>query len=320
MLVDRGWVAAGPRRAELPPAPPPAGTVTVDGRVNVPPARYLELRAERATGPVWQNLDIARIAAAQRDCRCCHSSSSRRMAPSDGLVRDWPAPDFGIEQHRSYMVQWYSFAVLGCVLWLGLNWRVRETTRWLSRSRKSKGRRTLLLLALVALAPIVASYVTYYWFVPDKRVNYGELLPAGSAPPVIGVGADGAPFALADLRGQWVLLIVTGADCTDACRAGAIRNAAGAHDPGSRAGSRGPRLAAADGSACAGDRIAGFAAGTGHRERRAGGPRATAARSRRRADDSPAGPARQSRLALWCRPGHQAPRRRIWGGCSAPRR
>ena len=28
---------------------------------------------------------------------------------------------------------------------------------------------------------------------------------------------DGAPFALSDLRGQWVLLIVTGADCTDAC-------------------------------------------------------------------------------------------------------
>ena len=83
---------------------------------------------------------------------------------------------------------------------------------------KSKGRRMLLLLALVSLAPIVASYVTYYWFVPDKRVNYGELLPAGSAPPVIGVGADGVPFALSDLRGQWVLLIVTGADCTDACR------------------------------------------------------------------------------------------------------
>lgn len=81
-----------------------------------------------------------------------------------------------------------------------------------------KGRRMLLLLALVSLAPIVASYVTYYWFVPDKRVNYGELLPAGPAPSVTGVGVDGAPFTLSDLRGQWVLLIVTGADCADACR------------------------------------------------------------------------------------------------------
>jgi cytochrome oxidase assembly protein ShyY1 len=38
-------------------------------------------------------------------------------------VRDWPAPDFGIDQHKSYMVQWYSLAALGVVLWLALNWR-----------------------------------------------------------------------------------------------------------------------------------------------------------------------------------------------------
>jgi len=125
VLVDRGWVAAGARRSELPRASPPSGTVTVDGRVNVPPLRYLELRAESATGPVWQNLDIARIAAAS-GLSLLPYIVEQSGEPSDGLVRDWPAPDFGIEQHRSYMVQWYSFAVLGCALWLGLNWRVRE--------------------------------------------------------------------------------------------------------------------------------------------------------------------------------------------------
>jgi hypothetical protein len=82
---------------------------------------------------------------------------------------------------------------------------------------RDKGRRTLLLLALVAMAPVVASYVTYYWLVPDKRVNYGELLAPGPAPPVVGERSDGAPFALSDLRGQWVMLVVTGTDCTDAC-------------------------------------------------------------------------------------------------------
>ena len=51
---------------------------------------------------------------------------------------------------------------------------------------RRKGRRTLLLLALVAVAPVVASYVTYYWLVPDKRVNYGELLAPGPAPTVVG--------------------------------------------------------------------------------------------------------------------------------------
>jgi hypothetical protein len=28
---------------------------------------------------------------------------------TDNLVRNWPAPDFGIEKHRIYMMQWYLF-------------------------------------------------------------------------------------------------------------------------------------------------------------------------------------------------------------------
>jgi surfeit locus 1 family protein len=125
VLVDRGWVRAGPRRSELPQVPPPTGTVMVDGRLNLPPARYLELRADDEAGPVWQNLDIARIATASGLPLLPYIVEQIGEAP-DGLVRDWPAPDFGIEQHRSYMVQWYTFALLGCVLWVGLNWRVRE--------------------------------------------------------------------------------------------------------------------------------------------------------------------------------------------------
>ena len=59
---------------------------------------------------------------------CCRSSSNRpsRSRPRDGLVRDWPAPDLGADQNRSYMLQWYSFAALAVVLWLTLNWRARD--------------------------------------------------------------------------------------------------------------------------------------------------------------------------------------------------
>jgi surfeit locus 1 family protein len=127
VLVDRGWVGAGARRSELPAAPPPAGLVTVEGRVNIPP-RYLELRAnsdDHAAGPVWQNLDIARIAAAS-GLPLLPFIVEQTEGQGDGLVRDWPAPDFGVEQHRSYMLQWYAFGLLGCGLWLGLNWRNRD--------------------------------------------------------------------------------------------------------------------------------------------------------------------------------------------------
>jgi hypothetical protein len=76
----------------------------------------------------------------------------------------------------------------------------------------------LLLLALVALSPIVASYVAYYWFAPTKRMNYGELLDPRPAPAIAGKYPDGKPFALVELRGKWVLLVVSGPDCGDACR------------------------------------------------------------------------------------------------------
>jgi hypothetical protein len=80
-----------------------------------------------------------------------------------------------------------------------------------------RGRRTLLLIAAIGLAPIVASYAAYYWFTPSKRVNYGELLETAPAPAITGTDADGKAFSLADLRGKWVLLIVSRASCADAC-------------------------------------------------------------------------------------------------------
>jgi surfeit locus 1 family protein len=109
----------------LPQVPTPAGPVVVDGRINLPPARYLELAADSDTGPIRQNLDIARVAAAS-GLPLLPFIVEQTRDTGDGLVRDWPAPDFGIEQHKSYMVQWYSLAALGVALWLALNWRAVE--------------------------------------------------------------------------------------------------------------------------------------------------------------------------------------------------
>src|SRR5438105_10342449 len=47
VLIDRGWIAQGSPRTDLPAVPPPPGMVTVQGRVNLPPQRYLELGKER---------------------------------------------------------------------------------------------------------------------------------------------------------------------------------------------------------------------------------------------------------------------------------
>jgi len=82
---------------------------------------------------------------------------------------------------------------------------------------KSGGRRTLLLIVAIGLAPIVASYAAYYWFTPSARVNYGELLETMPAPVIVGTSSDGKAFALTDLRGKWLLLIATRRGCSDDC-------------------------------------------------------------------------------------------------------
>ena len=83
---------------------------------------------------------------------------------------------------------------------------------------RRRGRRTLALLALVCIAPVVASYVAYYWLRPAAQVNYGELLGAAPAPEIAGLDGAGAPLRLAALRGRWVLLLADAAGCDVRCQ------------------------------------------------------------------------------------------------------
>jgi surfeit locus 1 family protein len=123
VLVDRGWIAAGPSRAVLPEAPPPSGEVTVEGRINLA-ERYLELGSTGGSGPLWQNLDPSRFAAATGlNVLPVYIEQTAPPKAGDGLLRSWPRPDFGVEKHRIYMLQWYAFAIVAVVLWTVVNWR-----------------------------------------------------------------------------------------------------------------------------------------------------------------------------------------------------
>lgn len=124
VLVDRGWMAQGASRSQIPQLPPPTGVVSVRGRIAIPPRRYLELRREPPAGAVWQNLDPARFsAAAGLQVLPAVIEATAPPVPDDGLIREWPLPDLGIEAHRIYMVQWYAFAVLAALLGLWFNLR-----------------------------------------------------------------------------------------------------------------------------------------------------------------------------------------------------
>lgn len=115
VLVNRGYAQAAATRAELPRVPPPAGAVRVRGRVNLPPADYVELRDTVPQGGLWQNLDPAKFAAATGVAVL--PIVIEASEGDDGLVRDWPRPDAGTEKHRIYMMQWYAFAVLAFGFW-----------------------------------------------------------------------------------------------------------------------------------------------------------------------------------------------------------
>lgn len=79
------------------------------------------------------------------------------------------------------------------------------------------GRRILLLMAAIAVAPVVLSYAAYYFFPREARVNYGALLPTRPVADIAGTLADGRPFRLTDLRGRWVMAMVAPAACDARC-------------------------------------------------------------------------------------------------------
>ncbi len=127
VLVDRGWIDGGPTRAALPDPSPPAGTVTLRGRIDIAPTEYYELGGPSVpAGPLWQHVDPVRYAQATGVPVLPIVIEALDAPDGDGLVRQWPAPDAGIDKHLSYMVQWYTFAAMAAALWLWFTFRPRR--------------------------------------------------------------------------------------------------------------------------------------------------------------------------------------------------
>ena len=121
VLVNRGWIEAGPTRDVLPQVRTPAGRVRVEGLVLEHLPRLFNLE-KNASGKVRQSLDIGEFAA-QTGLRLRPYFLEQHSAADDGLARDWPRPDAGVEKHESYSLQWYSFAALAAALFIVLSLR-----------------------------------------------------------------------------------------------------------------------------------------------------------------------------------------------------
>ncbi|MFT5932964.1 MAG: surfeit locus 1 family protein [Hydrogenophaga sp.] len=117
VLVQRGWA---PRdfidRSRTPDVPTPAGEVTLEGRLAPPPAKLYEL-GESAPGPIRQNIELAAMGL-EFKLNLLDASVLQTSDVEDGLLRQWPRVETGVDKHHGYAFQWFALCTLAAVLYL----------------------------------------------------------------------------------------------------------------------------------------------------------------------------------------------------------
>jgi hypothetical protein len=88
-----------------------------------------------------------------------------------------------------------------------------------AQRRTARGRLKMLLVLLACVAPVAASYFTFYVLRPDGRSNYATLIAPSQAMPLDLplTDLDGRTVAAASLKGQWLLVVVGRGDCNSDC-------------------------------------------------------------------------------------------------------
>lgn len=117
IVVQRGWVPRGfDDRTRLPSVQTPDGLVEIEGRVALPPSDLYAL-GESSKGVIRQNMDL-RQWSHETGLALMPISVQQTGANSEGLVRDWPVPNIGIEKNYGYAFQWFGMATLFVVLYV----------------------------------------------------------------------------------------------------------------------------------------------------------------------------------------------------------
>jgi surfeit locus 1 family protein len=129
VLVQRGWVLRNfADRSKLPDIQTPAGPVTVRGRMAPPPSKLYEFKGADS-GRIRQNIDLA--AYSREIALPLMPVSMVQMGPAnEGLLRDWAAPNVGIDKHHGYAFQWFGLCALivGLYVWFQMiqPWRAKR--------------------------------------------------------------------------------------------------------------------------------------------------------------------------------------------------
>ena len=117
ILVQRGWVLRNfSNRAQLPEVSTPSGLVTVRGRIAPPPSKLYEFKGVES-GRIRQNIDVGGFAA-ETGLPLLSVSLLQTGIAGEGLMRDWAAPNVGVDKHYGYAFQWFSLCALVVFLFI----------------------------------------------------------------------------------------------------------------------------------------------------------------------------------------------------------
>ena len=87
-----------------------------------------------------------------------------------------------------------------------------------ANEKAKRSRLTLWLILGICAAPIIGSYAAYYFWRPAAQTNYGELIEPRLVSAAELAAADGRAFRLAELRGEWVMVMAAPSACDARCR------------------------------------------------------------------------------------------------------
>jgi surfeit locus 1 family protein len=135
IVVQRGWVPRDfQNRSHLMAVQTPPGVVVVQGRIALPPSKLYAPGQEQA-GAIRQNLDLVAYKAAT-GLPLMAVTLQQTGAASEGLLRDWPQVNYGVDKHYGYAAQWFAIAALiaGLYLWFVVL-RPRLRPRYFSSSK-----------------------------------------------------------------------------------------------------------------------------------------------------------------------------------------
>ena len=130
ILINRGWVKAGPRREVAPLIKTPETRIKVNGVIKPPPRTGLKLGQggiEKITGTTYrvQHLNIDQIT---EYTNLEFLPYVVRLDPNDtyGFKREWRLPGSGKEKHLGYAFQWFALAFTLLIIFFVVNLKKRD--------------------------------------------------------------------------------------------------------------------------------------------------------------------------------------------------